>query len=350
MKKWLIVLGAALIVLIAAVAAGLWFFLQQPLYQPGMVRVGQNLRAPLTPPAQTGASDFWQVEPDIQLYHFAAGRGRPVLIVHGGPGYPYTQPWVGLAPLTDRFQFVYYDQRGSGRSTRPIDRLESQDYLANMRQVDQALGLGAQLADIERIRQILGEEKLILVGHSFGGFLAALYAAEFPEHVEALILVAPAEVLVMPSASGGLFAQVRERLPADQRAAFDDWQKRYLDYGTIFAKSEADLIALNDDFKPFYAAVTSEAGPEAGQSAGWGVHGLYLSMGQRHDYRAALAAVTAPVLVLHGTDDLQTEAASRLYVEAFPNAQFQLINGAGHFPFATQPEAFATAVARFLEK
>ena len=79
--------------------------------------------------------------------------------------------------------------------------------------MDKTLGLGAQIADIERIRQIMGEDQLILVGHSFGGFLAALYAAEFPEHVKALILVAPAEMLVMPPDSGGLYEQVKPLLP-----------------------------------------------------------------------------------------------------------------------------------------
>ncbi len=56
-----------------------------------------------------------------------------------------------------------------------------------MQTLEQTLGISAQVADIERIRRILGEEKLIMVGHSFGGFLASLYAAEFPEHVARMV-------------------------------------------------------------------------------------------------------------------------------------------------------------------
>jgi proline iminopeptidase len=52
-------------------------------------------------------------------------------------------------------------------------------------------------------RTILGGGKLMLVGHSFGGFLASLYAAEFPQHVKALILIAPADVLVFPQEGKG---------------------------------------------------------------------------------------------------------------------------------------------------
>jgi len=128
----------------------------------------------------------------IELAHFAVGEGRNVLIIHGGPGRPFRQPISGLESLTGEFQFHYYDQRGCGKSTRPIDRFELANMYENMMELDRTLGLGTQIADIERIRQILGDDKLILIGYSWGGFLASLYAAEFPEHVEALILVAPA--------------------------------------------------------------------------------------------------------------------------------------------------------------
>ena len=187
MKKWII--GITLVIVVIGIGAGIfiWRSFGQALYTPGMVSAGENLRAPLTPPQQSGAEDFWQVEPDIELHHFDVGEGRNVLVVHGGPGMPYTEAWPGLEPLTDGFRFHYYDQRGSGLSTRPIDSFDSSNYYENVTALDQTLGLGAQVADIERIRQILGEEKLILIGHSFGGFIASLYAAEFPDNVEALI-------------------------------------------------------------------------------------------------------------------------------------------------------------------
>ncbi len=75
---------------------------------------------------------------------------------------------------------------------------------------------------------------------------------------------------------------------------------------------------------------------------------MYVSMGRRHDYRSALNHVNAPVLVTHRTEDLQTESASRGYVDALPNARFQVIEHAGHFAFEEQPTAFAAAVGAFL--
>ncbi len=94
--------------------------------------------------------------------------------------------------------------------------------------------------------------------------------------------------------------------------------------------------------------VPAESQPVAG--GGWMVQAMYLSMGLKHDYRAALRQVDAPVLVIHGDKDLQPEKASRFYAEAFPNAEFQVIKDAGHFPFSEQPETFARIVSEFLSK
>lgn len=354
MKRIVLIAVAVVVVLAVVGAIVVWNQMQSPLYQPGMVAAGKNLRAPLAPPPQSDDKDFWMVESDIKLYHFSQGLGQNVLIIHGGPGYPITQPLPGLAPLTDRYRFYYYDQRGCGKSSRPIDTFASSNYYQNMQTLDRALGLGAQIADIERIRQIIGEDKLILVGHSFGGFLASLYAAEFPEHVKSLILVAPAETLVMPPPSGGLFEQVKPLLPEDMRPEYDAYLKRYLDYGSIFGKSESELASLNAEFARYYAAALSRKGyavpvetqPAAG--GGWMVPAMYLSMGLRHDYRSALKRVSAPVLVIHGENDLQPEQASRMYAEAFPNAEFQVIKNASHFSFSEQPQEFAQVVGRFL--
>jgi proline iminopeptidase len=349
-RKMFFIIGAILLAFVV-IAAGFWYMSVQPLYKPGMVREIQSL----APPNQPADAQAWLVEPGIELAHFAVGQGRNVLIIHGGPGEPFTRPMSGLARLTSEFRFHYYDQRGCGESTRPVDRFESQNVYQNMKTLDQTLGLGAQIADIERIRQILGDERLVLIGHSWGGFLASLYAAEFPEHVEALILVSPANTLVMPQpdAESDLFAAVRSRLPADKQAEFDAFMKEYMDFNALFQKSEADLVAMNEQFGKYYLQVadveTAAPLPPQGKPGGRMVWAGYISMGQRHDYRPALRQVTAPVLVIHGADDLQSEAATRLYVDAFPDAEFAVIENAGHFSFEEQPDQFASIVKAFLE-
>ncbi len=180
--------------------------------------------------------------------------------------------------------------------------------------------------------------------------IASLYAAEFPNRVETLVLVAPAPLLVLPAEGGGLFEAVGKRLPEGMRADYANWQKRYLDFQNVFSKSEAELAAVNAEFARYYTAVATTSVPEQGQGGGWMVYAMYFSMGQRHDYRAALKEVKAPVLVLHGANDLQTEKESRTYVEAFPNARLQVIANAGHFAFHEQPEPFAAVVGGFLSE
>ena len=349
MRRKTIVVSASAIVLTATAAAVTWHWMTGPLYKPGHVAAGRSLWNPLTPPDQSADAARWRVEPDIQLHHFAGGTGRRVLVVHGGPGYAFAAPIKALDPLTTRYRFEYYDQRGCGRSTRPVDTFGSSNFYANMQELDGVLGLGAQVADIERIRRLLGEEKLIILGHSFGAFLASMYAAEFPQRVEAMILVSPADLLVFPVPGGGLFATIAERLPESRRAEYSAFQARYLDFSDVFSKSEGDLRRLNAEFARFYLAAAGRPDTvEPADAPGWMVQAMYLSMGRHHDYRSALRQVRCRVLVVHGKDDLQSEDASRAYAEAFPNSRFRTVAEAGHDVFDDQPERFAELVGEFL--
>jgi proline iminopeptidase len=358
MKTILIIVGVIILLVILG-GAGFWYMSQQPLYKPGMVRDENNLNAPLEAPTQPDESDVWRVEADVELAHFSEGQGRNILVVHGGPGMPFTEPVSGLSLLSADYQIHYYAQRGCGASSRPIDRFDSKNMYANMQTLDRTLGVGAQIADIERIRQILGDEKLILIGHSWGGLLASLYAVEFPEHVEALILVSPANMLVMPQieADSDLFASVRAQLPPEEHAEYDAFMKDYFDFGVLFEKSDADLVAMNEQFGEYYVRIMGEKEdetgapiPEQGRPGGWMVWAQYISLGQRYDLRPALEDVSVPVLVIHGAKDLQSEAASHLYVDAFSNAEFVVIDAASHFAFGEQPEEFARIAIEFLNK
>ena len=63
-----------------------------------------------------------------------------------------------------------------------------------------------------------------------------------------------------------------------------------------------------------------------------------------------LRAAVAPVLVLHGANDMSPVRASRSYADAFPNAELKLIDNAGHQLFDDQPQAFVDQVERFLRE
>ena len=175
----------------------------------------------------------------------------------------------------------------------------------------------------------------------------------FP-NVKALVLISPANMLVMPQQDGDFFDALGGRLPEDMQEEFDAFVKEYLDFGSLFSKSRADLIALNRKFGEYYqvaAGVSTQEQSAVGESeaGGWMVPAMYLGMGLRHDYRDALGEVKAPVLVIHGADDLQTERQTRIYLNAFPNATLHVIDVAGHFSFVEQPEEFTQVVGEFLD-
>lgn len=360
MRKKVTVTIIVLVVLIALGGIAVWWMMGQPIYVPGMVRSGKNLRGPLIPPEQTQEASSWLVEGDIRLFYHTRGTGRPVLVLHGGPGYPIHQPLAGLEPLAGHYKFYYYDQRGCGRSTKPFDRFESGNFYANMKELERTLGIGAQVADIERIRHILGQDRLILLGHSFGAFLASMYAAEFPERVEALVLVAPSGVLVLPDKEGGFFELIRGHLPETQRGDYDRFLKEYFDFGKVFSKSEEELAKMNRRVGNFFLAASREQPANGGEGSagngGWMVQAMYFSMGKRHDYRTALRGVQSPVLVIHGEEDLIPERVSRMYVDSFPHARLHVVhNGktrgagrAGHFLLSDRPEELARIVEGFL--
>ncbi len=338
--------GVALAVAVA-LAGAFWYFISRPLYRPGVLRAGPAITRPL----QDHDESFWTMEAGVKLYHFGDGAGDRVLVLHGGPGLPFRTPLPGLRPLADRYRFIYYDQRGCGRSTRPVDRFESGNYFRNVRELEARLGLSAQIADLERVRKILGERRLTLVAHSFGALLAALYAAEFPENVKGMLMVAPASMLKMPSDGAAIHERLRAKMPEHLRRDFDSYLDRFFDFSDIFRRSESELRARNAEFFKYYAAAAKARVPMvegAEDNGGWVAQAIYFSVGRRYDWRPAMRRVQAPVLVVHGGADLQPESASRAFAAAFPNARVHVIEGAGHWVFHDRPEEFAAVAGEFL--
>ncbi len=343
-----ILLSVAVLLLIV-VAAGFWIWYRMtgPLYQPGDVRAGKDVAEPLTPPPAVAGR--WLMAPGIELYHFEQGAGTPVLVVHGGPGFPPAEPWRAGALMP--YRVIYYHQRGCGRSTRPIHSFSGSNMYENMRNVHRTLGLPAQVGDIERIRRILGVDKMIVIGHSFGAELAALWAAEFPEHARALVCVAPADLAVLPKKAGDdsdLFELIRRRLPAEIKPEYERYVAEYFDFRRAFARSEEESSVFYGGLARFWGAGGAPRGTSAPDSAGYEPLGIYCSMGAHHDYRAAFGAVRAPVLVIHGGADLQPESVSRNFAARFANHRFVSIAGGTHFVFDEQPDAFAGVVNQFL--
>ena len=104
---------------------------------------------------------------------FDQGQGRPLVFVHGNVSTHAVWKDV-VAPLSDAFRCISYDLRGHGATPLPDERFELDDLVA----------------DLERLRNRLGLERLDLVAHSLGGIIVTAYARHYPARVRSLSLLA----------------------------------------------------------------------------------------------------------------------------------------------------------------
>ncbi|MGH8455395.1 MAG: prolyl aminopeptidase [Stenotrophobium sp.] len=110
-----------------------------------------------------------------ELYIEESGNpeGKPVVFVHGGPG-GGTEPWQRRFFNPQKYRIVLFDQRGCGKSTPHAELRENTTW--------------ELVADMEKIRELLGIDKWVVFGGSWGSTLALAYAQTHPQRVKALVL------------------------------------------------------------------------------------------------------------------------------------------------------------------
>jgi proline iminopeptidase len=132
-------------------------------------------RLGLYPPIEPYRQSRLQVSGGHEVYFEECGNpsGRPVLIIHGGPG-GGCNPTMRRYHDPSRYRIMLFDQRGCGRST-PHASLENNT-------------TWDLVADMERLRKVLGVERWQLFGGSWGATLSLAYAQSYPERVTELVL------------------------------------------------------------------------------------------------------------------------------------------------------------------
>ena len=129
----------------------------------------------LFPPIEARRTGMLAVSPLHTVYFEESGNpdGIPVVFVHGGPG-AGTEPSHRRFFDPARYRIVLFDQRGSGRSTPHAELRENTTW--------------DLVSDMERIRVLLGIERWVVFGGSWGSTLGLAYAETHPERVSGLIL------------------------------------------------------------------------------------------------------------------------------------------------------------------
>lgn len=277
----------------------------------------------------------------VRLFYRLVGSGSDtVVVIHGGPGFTMDYFLEDLAPLATKHTLLFYDQRGTGRSTLVSD----------------SISLDAQrfAEDLEAIRRHFGLKRLTLMGHSWGSAVVALYAANYPERLSRLIIV------------GGLPLQQDQLTEAFRRL------EASRDSSTLQRMRELREARRSDPgnsevcsayyvlwFKPFYgnrSAATRSKGDfcagtlESRRNKMNSVDRFTMASLGQWDWRSSLSQVRVPTLVIHGTLDPLPLEGARAWATVLPNARFLQLNGIGHFPYLEAPDQFFKAVDQFLRR
>ena len=277
-----------------------------------------------------------EIEPGVRLYVDVEGAGlvpdgptmrtRPtLLLLHGGPGFDHTgfKPLFGA--LADVAQVVYLDHRGHGRSDRRPAAEWTLDQFAD---------------DIVRLCDVLGIERPVVLGQSFGGFVAQRYLARHPGHPAKVILSSTSPHL-------GLARKLDmfERLggPAAREAARWFWTE----------PGEASWRDYERHCRHLYNP-RPPADPDAARRASFEREILYTwASGEQQtmDLLPGLARAECPVLVMSGTlDPVCPLADSEDIAAALPAglAQFARFEGCGHGVWRDDPAPALARIRRFI--
>jgi proline iminopeptidase len=277
-----------------------------------------------------------EVEPGVRLFVDVDGCGlvpdgplmreRPTLILlHGGPGFDHSSFKPLFGQLTDVAQVVYVDHRGHGRSDRRPRSEWNLDTFAD---------------DVVRLCDALGIVKPVVLGQSYGGFVAQRYLARHPAQPGKVILSSTshhfglARKLAMFERLGG---------PAARRVAEAFW----LDPGPA---TWADYERV---CRPLYNR-TPPADPDAKRRT-LAVDDILFHTA-RHEMPSmnllpGLARVQCPVLVMHGDADPVTpiEDAEEIVAALPPQwVRFQRFENVGHGPWRDRPGAALAAIRTFV--
>jgi pimeloyl-ACP methyl ester carboxylesterase len=246
---------------------------------------------------------------DFRIHYERAGSGPPLVLLHGISG--NARSWQHqLQELAAAYDVVAWDMRGYGGSSDPLGPYTLADVAG----------------DLAGLLDHLGFAAAALGGHALGGVLALEFYAHYASRVDALVLA---------DTNAGRAELVVEERPARAPATPAD--------AAVPRPNTPALLSLDAPPEVLDEAehILAELHPDGYRYA---AHAL-----AEADARAVLPTISVPTLVLWGElDEVTPREDAEALAQNIPNAQFEVIANAGHLSNLEQPDAFNTAVRRFL--
>ena len=269
---------------------------------------------------------------DVSLFVRTMGAGSPIVLMHGGPGLDHST-LLGLAPLARDHQLLFYDHRCNGRSSGDPNTM-TWDNLT---------------ADADALRATFGFDKWVVLGQSFGGHVALMYALRYPDRISRLILMdTAADFHWYADHAADVLAKRGYRastVAAARRFYTGDIEPRKVGMTAMrFMGAYFHHIGIRDLPAMIAGALRMKRRPAA-HVVGFGRLLKNWSVMDR------LREIDIPTLVVAGRDDfLFPPECQAILADRLPNATLEIIERAGHNPQDENPEAVVEVVRAFLRR